>query len=326
MNASFATFRVSLITVLALGLVPACGANAAKSVDAGSNSGVIDANSSERPDATVVDPLLGAGAVELVATGYQFTEGPQWRESSADLLFSDIPANRIYRYSPGGGEPVVHREPSGNANGLAIDSEGRLLAAEHGSRSLTRDGVSLVGEFEGARLNSPNDVVADQDGTIYFTDPPYGISDDQRELDFMGIYRLETDGSLFAEYQGALSERPNGIGMSPNRQHVYVADTSDGNLYRFDVGTGGALVGRIVFATTSGGADGLAIDAAGNIFVTANDGVEVYRPDGSKWGTIEVPEKPANCAFGDADHRTLYITARTSLYRVRLREAGLPLN
>jgi gluconolactonase len=268
------------------------------------------------------DPLAGIGMVELVDGGYQFVEGPQWREAQGDLVFSDIPANTIYKYVPGGPAPVVHRMPSGNSNGLAI-SDGALLAAEHGSRSVTRDGVSIAGMFEGNRLNSPNDVAVASDGTIYFTDPPFGISDGQRELDFIGVFRL-AGGTLTAEHRGALGERPNGIGISPDGQRVYVADTGDGVLYRLARNADGSLAPREMHAQTAGGADGLAVDTGGNIFVTSRDGVEVFDPAGVRWGAIAVPEQPANCAFGDADHRTLYITARTSLYRVRLAHAGLP--
>jgi gluconolactonase len=299
-----------------LGILAACGGNdPAPPAD--------DAPPIE-PDTPVVpfDPLVGIGTVELVDGGYQFTEGPQWREIEQDLVFSDIPANTIYRYVPGGPSPEIHRMPSGNSNGLAVDGNGALLAAEHGSRSVTRDGVEVVAEFEGSSLNSPNDLIVVGD-TIYFTDPPFGIQPNQRELDFMGVFRL-AGGTLTAEHRGALTERPNGIGISPDGAHIYVADSADGNLYRFPVLAGGALGPREMHADTSGGADGLAIDIAGNIFVTANDGVEVFAPDGSRWGVIEVPEKPANCAFGDADHKTLYITARTSLYKVRLANAGLP--
>ncbi|MBC7977578.1 MAG: SMP-30/gluconolactonase/LRE family protein, partial [Myxococcales bacterium] len=133
-------------------------------------------------------------------------------------------------------------------------------------------------------------------------------------------------GVLTAEHRGPRSARPNGVGLSPDGATLYVADTADGNLYRFPVLAGGALGARAVVAATSGNPDGLAIDAAGNVFVTTQTGVEVFAPTGARWGVIAVPKQPANCAFGDADHKTLYITARTALYRVRLAHAGLPRN
>jgi gluconolactonase len=271
----------------------------------------------------IVNPLVDAGDVELVDGGYQFTEGPQWRDAEGDLVFTDIPANTIFRYVPGGSAPVSLRMPSEMANGLAIAPDGALWAAEHGSRTVTRDAVAMASMFEGSRLNSPNDVVIATDGTAYFTDPPFGIGDQPDELTFMGVFRL-SGTTLTAEHRGGLTERPNGIGLSPDGARLYVAYSNDGVVYRFGIQADGSLGPREPHATTSGGADGLALDGAGNVFVTSSSGVEVFAPDGSKWGTIAVPEQPANCAFGDTDHKTLYITARTSLYRVRLAAAGEP--
>ena len=274
-----------------------------------------------------VDPLMGIGAVELVDGGHEFLEGPQWRDAEGDLVFSDIPRDTSYRMQPGSA-PVVFRSPSGNSNGHAVDPAGAVLAAEHGTRSVTRTvgagTTTVIDRFEGSRLNSPNDVVVADDGTIYFTDPPYGITDPERELAFVGVFRVAPGGAITAEYRGGLGERPNGIGLSPDGAAVYVADTADGNLYRFAIEGTGALGTRDLVTATSGNPDGLAIDAAGNVFVSTTAGIEVFAPDGSRWGAIAVDEQPANCAFGDADHRTLYITARTSLYKVRLANAGLP--
>lgn len=277
------------------------------------------------PDAPELgDPLAGIGMVELVGGGFQFTEGPQWREAEADLVFTDIPASTIYRYQPGGGAPVALVSPSNNANGLAVDGNGALIAAEHGSRSVTRAGAPIASMFEGKRLNSPNDVIVGAGGTIYFTDPPFGIQANQRELGFMGVFRIAPDGTLTAEHRGPLTSGPNGIGLSPDGGILYVADSADGNLYRYPIQLSGALGPRSALAQTAGTPDGLAVDIGGNIFVTTSAGVEVFSPTGSRWGAIAVPMQPANCAFGDADHRTLYITARTALYRVRLAHPGLP--
>jgi gluconolactonase len=277
-------------------------------------------------DAPPVNPLDGIGTVELVQGGYQFTEGPQWRQAQGDLLFSDIPANTIYRYTPGGGAPVVHRMPSGNSNGIALDGNGAVITAQHGTRTVARDGTAIASTFEGNMLNSPNDVIVHADGTIYFTDPPYGLQGGQNAsaLGFMGVFRLQTSGTLTAEHRGALAERPNGIGIAPDGNTLYVADTATGTLWRFARAADGSLMPRVALAMTAGGGDGLAIDTAGNIFVTTVAGIEVFAPSGTKWGTITVPMQPANCAFGDADHQTLYITARTALYKVRLANAGLP--
>lgn len=297
----------------------------------GSNSAAPDADPGIPGDAAVDsapytgDPLGGVGQVELVQGGFQFTEGPQWRDAEADLLFSDIPASTVHRYVPGGAI-ARFRMPSGNTNGNAIDPGGNLLAAEHGSRSVTRGGVGIASIFEGQPLNSPNDVIAAPDGTIYFTDPPYGIAAGDQRLTFNGVFRISPTGTLSAEHRGAASARPNGIGLAPQYDALYVADTADGNLYRFPINPGGALGTRAVLARTAGNPDGLALDEAGNVFVTTRSGVEVFSPAGARWGLIPVPQQPTNCAFGDADHRTLYITAQTSLYRVRLAHPGLPRN
>lgn len=267
------------------------------------------------PDAPVTpyNPLSGAGNVELIQAGFMFTEGPQW--IGEKLLFSDIPANTIYQYA--NGAVTMFAMPSGNSNGLAYD--GALYRAEHGTRTVTKDGVAIASMFEGKKLNSPNDVIVGD--AIYFTDPPYGIQSNQQELTFNGVFEL-SGTTLTALHRGASSERPNGIGLSPTKTTLYVADTSDGGLYTIDLAT----KQRTKLAMTAGGADGLAIDVQGNIFVTSNAGIEVFAPSGTKWGTIAVPKKPTNCAFGDADHQTLYITAQDSLFKVRLAHPGLPDN
>lgn len=244
-----------------------------------------------------------------------FTEGPQWIDSF--LVFSDIPANTIYKLE--NGAVTVGQTPSGNSNGLAF-SDDALYAAEHGTRSVTKESVAIASMFEGKKLNSPNDLIVVA-GTVYFTDPPYGIQANQQELTFNGVFEL-AGTTLTAIYRGPAKARPNGIGLSPDGTTLYVDDTDDGGLYTIKRAT----KERTKLAMTSGGADGLAIDAAGNIFVTSNAGIEVFSPTGTKWGTITVPKKPANCAFGDSDYQTLYITAQDSLYKVRLAHPGLPNN
>ena len=296
-----------------LAVLAACGGNAAPP----SGDGALSAS-----------PLDGIGELEYLelAAGFVFTEGPQWLEAEQTLAFTDIPIDTIYAYS--GGTVTVRRMPSGNANGLAVDASGSLIAAQHGTRSVTRDGVAIAEMFEGQRLNSPNDVVVASDGTIYFTDPPFGINDNQRELDFMGVFRIAPGGALTVEHRGALTERPNGVALSPDGATLYVADSSAARrVYKFPVLAGGALGPREIFTEISGSGDGLAIDAAGNVFVAASAGVEVFAPDGTKWGTITLLDtQPSNVAFGDADHKTLYITARTTVQKVRLANAGLPNN
>ena len=306
--------RLTLLLALA---VVGCDDGGGAGIDAPGG----DASGGDAP--ATFDPLAGAGAVELVRGGYMFTEGPQWRAAEGDLVFTDIPANTIYRLVPGA-TPTVLRMPSSNANGLAVDEDGALIAAEHGSRSVTRDAVAIASMFEGAQLNSPNDVIVADDGTIYFTDPPYGLGGTPSALGFMGVFRLPPGGPLVAEHRGAAPSRPNGIGLSPDGSMLYVADTADGMLYAFPVGAGGALGARTVLAQTAGNPDGLAIDTGGNILVATAAGIEAFSPTGARWGSLAMVEQPSNCAFGDDDARTLYITARTSVYKVRLAHAGLP--
>jgi sugar lactone lactonase YvrE len=275
------------------------------------------------------DPLQGIGMVELVDDGFMFTEGPTWRSAEQRLLFSDIPANTIYQLTPPD-DVTVFRADSGQANGLDSDEDGLLLAAEHANRRVSRtlaNGtvVTVASEYLGDPLNSPNDIAVRSDGTIYFTDPPYGINPaTQQVLEFNGVFRVAPDGGLTAEWEGAKSTRPNGVVLSPDEQILYVADTT-GGVMAFDVNPDGSLSGERPFIAALQNADGMAMDTGGNLFVTTLNGVEVFDPSGSSWGVIEVPDGrvPANCAFGGADAKTLYVTARQALYRVSMARPGL---
>lgn len=273
--------------------------------------------------------VLDESKLERIATGFKFTEGPVWNASEDFLLFSDIPANRIYKW-PGNGEVDVFREPSGNSNGLTYDKEGRLIICEHGTRRLSRielDGTYtiLADGFRGKRLNSPNDVVVKSDGTIYFTDPPYGIRPEEQELPFQGVFHLDPDSGelnlVVADF-----DRPNGLAFSPDEETLYIADSSSRRHVRaFDVRPDGALSGGRVFAEIRselpGNPDGMKVDVEGNLYVAAAGGVWIFSEDGDHLGVIRTPETPANCAWGGEDWRTLFITARASLYRIRL---GIP--
>ena len=267
-----------------------------------------------------------AGEPERVAADLEFTEGPVWHPDEY-LLFSDIPANTIYKWISDG-KLEKFRSPSGNSNGLTLDKQGRLVACEHGNRRVSRtelDGTiaAIAEKYQGKRLNSPNDVVVKSDGSIYFTDPPYGVQPDQRELDFQGVYRIAPDGTLTLLLDDF--EKPNGLAFSPDEKVLYVGDTAHKHVRAFDVQPDGTLSNGRIFADLGAekqhGPDGMKVDANGNLYVTAGV-VWVFDREGNHLGDIAIPDAPANLAFGDADYKTLYITARPSLYRIRLKVQG----
>ena len=271
--------------------------------------------------------IVESGDPEQLATNFQFTEGPIWLPDNS-LLFSDIPANRIYRWTADNGIDVW-REPTGNSNGLTLDREGRLIACEHTGRRVSRtkaDGsiVTLADHYQGKRLNSPNDVVVKSDGTIYFTDPPYGIEPQEREQSCNGLYRILIDGTM--ELLVDDFDRPNGLAFSPDESVLYVDDSPRRHVRAFDVEIDGQLTNSRIFADMDhpqpGSPDGMKIDEAGHLFVTGATGIWVFEPDGTHLGVIVTPERPANCAWGDVDRQSLYITARTSLYRIRVKIPG----
>ena len=271
--------------------------------------------------------LIEAGEPERLATGFQFTEGPVWM-AGGYLLFSDIPANIMYKWTPESGAEVW-REPSGNSNGLTRNSDDLLLACEHGNRRVSRtnpDGTveTIAGAYQGNRLNSPNDLVVKSDGVIYFTDPPYGISPEEKEQPHNGVYRILTDGSL--QLMADDFERPNGLAFSPDESILYIDDSYYRHLKAFDVREDGTLKNSRIICDMDhpqpGSPDGLKVDEEGHIYVTGATGVWVFEPDGELLGVIAPPERPANCAWGDEDKKSLYLTAQTSLYRIRTTVAG----
>jgi gluconolactonase len=266
--------------------------------------------------------------LEQISTGYKFTEGAAWLRDGS-LIWSDIPANAIYRLK--GSDLTVFRQPSHNANGNIVDPQGRVVTCEHGSRSVTRlerDGkiTLLADKFEGKRLNSPNDAVVHTNGTVYFTDPPYGISRQQEELGFAASYQLRPDGTLSLISKDF--RKPNGIALSPDQRTLYVADTEGMHIKAFNVFRDGSVSPRPrLFAEVKGdkpGApDGLRVDVKGNVYCTGSGGVHVFSPTGRALGVIAIPEVATNCAWGDRDAKGLYVTAGRSIYRIRLNIAGV---
>lgn len=298
-----------------------------------------------------VDPALDAivppdAKIEMVADGFQFTEGPIWVPDGY-LLFSDPNANVIYRWSHDG-QVSVYRTKSGytgfdvgeygqpGSNGLTLDREGRLTIAEHGNRRITRlerNGVLtvLADRFDGKRLNSPNDLVYRSDGTLYFSDPPFGLprfdDDPRKELPFNGVFMLK-DGELrllTTELKG-----PNGLAFSPDERFLYVGnwDTERKVVMRYEVRRDGALGAGSVFydmtrAPGEEAIDGVKVDERGNVYVSGPGGLWIISPAGVHLGTLRGPQLAANFAWGDADGKTLYMTARSGVYRIRLNIAGI---
>jgi gluconolactonase len=286
--------------------------------------------------------------IEKLAEGFIFTEGPVWVRDGGYLLFSDPNANNIYRWSPDG-QVSVYRTKSGytgfniaeyrqpGSNGLTLDGSGRLTINEHGNRRVTRlekNGqlTVLADNYQGKRLNSPNDLVYKSDGALYFTDPAFGLPqferDPRKELPYSGVFRLK-DGKL--DLLATDLKGPNGIAFSPDEKFLYVSnwDAERKIVMRYPLGPDGTLEAGSVFFdvtnVTSGdeALDGLKVDVKGDLFISAPGGVWIVSPEGKHLGTIKPTERPANFTWGDADGRTLYMAGGTSLYRIRLNVAGV---
>ncbi len=295
-------------------------------------------------DFEIIDPVfrtyvLGNAPLERIATGFRWVEGPVWFGDAGALLFSDIPNDRIMRWIEGEGVSV-YRAPSNFANGNTRDRQGRLISCSHGLRAVLRtefDGriTILADRFEGKRLNSPNDVVVKSDGTIWFSDPHYGI-----KLDYEGeraeqelacnVYRLDPQSGELSIVASDFSG-PNGMAFSPDEKKLYIADTgaifdecAQRHIRVFDVTGDGRLTGGAVFHTVSpGAADGFRIDEDGNVWTSAADGVHCISPDGRLLGKIKVPETVSNITFGDRHRSRLFICATTSVYAVWLNRRGI---
>ncbi len=276
--------------------------------------------------------IVESQEAERLATGFVFTEGPLWHPGHPDgyLLFVDIRRSLIFRLVPGG-EPEVFRENSGGSNGLTFDLQGRLLMCEGDNRRITRmepDGaITPVAErWEGKRLNRPNDIVGRSDGSIYFTNPGGRIDPSDREIDFSGVHRIMPDGTVDAVIDDF--EYPNGLAFSPDETVLYVANTREAmRIMAYDVSEDGSVGNARVFADMSsdepdGVPDGMKVDVEGRVYCTGPGGCWVFDGGGDHLGTIRLPEIPANCAWGGPDNRTMFFSARTSVYSMRMKTPG----
>jgi gluconolactonase len=278
-----------------------------------------------------LESVLESPAAERLATGFKFTEGPLWHPDGF-YYFVDIRSNNLHRITPGKPAELV-RASTGEGNGTTFDLQGRLVICEGGNRRVTRwsaDGRSevLMERWEGKRLNRPNDVVCKSDGSLYFTDPGYRVPFEQREMQHSAVYRVMPDGtkSMVADF-----EYPNGLAFSPDERLLYVANTRWAQyIHVLELDQKGAMVRRRIFAEMpsdsdkNGVPDGMKVDVEGRVYCTGPGGTWVFAPDGTKLGIIVTPEYPANIAFGGPDLKTLFLTANTSVYSLRMKVPGQP--
>ena len=280
---------------------------------------------------TTLSDLIESPEPERLATGFQFTEGPLWHPDGY-LLFVDIRTSRIYRLEPGG-EPELFREDSGESNGMTFDLHGNLIVCEMINRRVTRredDGsyTAIAESCNGQRISRPNDVIGRSDGSLYFTNPGRERLDPADvDMQFNSVHRINPDGSVDMLIPGF--QYPNGLAFSPDESVLYVANTRPGQyILAFDLDDGGDVCGVRHFADmpsaadTNGVPDGMKVDVEGRVYCTGPDGCWVFEPSGELIGIIRLPEYPANCGWGGPDNRTLYLTANTSVYSLRMTTAG----
>ena len=276
-----------------------------------------------------ITEILSSEEAKQEATGFQFTEGPLWVPEHECLLFSDIPADTIYRWDPGKGAEV-YRRSSNHANGLTLDNAGNVLACEHSGRRVSiapfgGEPEPLAEMYDEKRFNSPNDIVVASTDAVYFTDPDYGLlsqgeGEEARELDVMATYRVATNGAV--QRVAEQFDKPNGLVFSPVETQMYIADSGARKIYRYTVFADGALSSEgelfcdMSDDARSGVPDGMKVDEEGRLWTTGPGGLWVISADGDIVGQIELDEQPANLAWGGADFSTLFVTARTGLYSI----------
>ncbi|MEX1367499.1 MAG: SMP-30/gluconolactonase/LRE family protein [Nannocystaceae bacterium] len=286
------------------------------------------------PWGPATNPLHGLGPVQLVAGGYQFTEGAVWHPGEQALVFSDLQADTLHRWDPVAGATQIRGAIDAHTNGMTIEPSGDRIECQHETQQVVRvlaDGTEqvVVDSWQGTTLNSPNDVIVGADGTLYFSDatigayPQFGDVQDM-PLGFQGVYRVDPGGQL--HLVDDVFADPTGIALSPDGSTLYVSDWTSGLLHAYDVAADGSTGPGAVLSDQVPQADGMCIDVMGNIYVSMGWGLQVLRPDGSPWGTIPVPQVPANCAFGGVDRQTLFITARTGVYSIDATIPGAPLS
>jgi len=272
--------------------------------------------------------------VTLLAAGFQFLEGPVWLSSEIStnflpgasggaLLFNDIPVSTTHWWADGNVGTL--RDHTNEANGNTIDNAQQILACEHLGRRVVRYGRDLqthtvASHYHGRRLNSPNDLIVDRSGSVIFTDPAYGVTPEARELDFQGVYRVSAESGeldlLLDDF-----DKPNGLALSPDEQILYVADTGRGHVRAFDIDVASLPINGRTHCQVDR-PDGIRVDRDGRIYAAGLNGIEVFDSAGTPVASLAMSERPANLAFGGADGKTLFITARTGLYHVRTQVAG----
>ena len=281
-------------------------------------------------DEEIFKTIVPAGAkLEKLVTGMKFSEGPVWvARECGYLVFSDIPSDELKRWTPKEGL-TTFRKPSDNANGNTVDRQDRLVSCEHSGRRVSRlekDGTlrTLVDRYDGRKFNSPNDVAVKSDGTVWFTDPDYGLGGKPHDYEGCFVFRFDPKTKALTVLARDF-DKPNGICFSPDEGKLYVADSGKPRHIRmFDVQKDGTVTGGSVFCEIDQGVpDGIRCDAKGRIFSSAGDGVHIFAPDGKLIGKILMPETPANLSFGGKNGKTLFITARTSLYSIELLTKGI---